>query len=84
MSSSKAGKERAPYWDQLRVLLQRTARVRRFEQMTGQHFFQLFAVAFITGMCCATGCGGRMAAVVVLCLGDKAGVICCCFTPVPL
>jgi hypothetical protein len=41
--------ERAPYWEQLRVLLQRTARVRRFEQMTGQHFFQLFAVAFITG-----------------------------------
>lgn len=49
----KPGKERAPYWEQLRVLLQRTARVRRFEQMTGQHFFQLFAVAFITG-----GCGG--------------------------
>jgi hypothetical protein len=46
----KGGKqERAPYWEQLRVLLQRTARVRRFEQMTGQHFFQLFAVAFITG-----------------------------------
>lgn len=48
----KSGKqERAPYWEQLRVLLQRTARVRRFEQMTGQHFFQLFAVAFITGGC---------------------------------
>lgn len=45
----KGGKDRAPYWEQLRVLLQRTARVRRFEQMTGQHFFQLFAVAFITG-----------------------------------
>lgn len=45
----KQGKDRAPYLEQLRVLLQRTARVRRFEQMTGQHFFQLFAVAFITG-----------------------------------
>lgn len=45
----KRGKDRAPYLEQLRVLLQRTARVRRFEQMTGQHFFQLFAVAFITG-----------------------------------
>jgi hypothetical protein len=45
----KGGRDRAPYWEQLRVLLQRTARVRRFEQMTGQHFFQLFAVAFITG-----------------------------------
>lgn len=29
--------------------MQRAGRVRRFEQMTGQHFFQLFAVAFITG-----------------------------------
>jgi len=47
----KPDKGRAPYWEQLRVLLQRTARVRRFEQMTGQHFFQLFAVAFITGGC---------------------------------
>jgi hypothetical protein len=45
----KRGKDRAPYLEQLRVLLQRTVRVRRFEQMTGQHFFQLFAVAFITG-----------------------------------
>lgn len=49
--SGRSKKERAPYWEQLRVLLQRTARVRRFEQMTGQHFFQLFAVAFITGAC---------------------------------
>jgi hypothetical protein len=32
------------------VRVQRAGRVRRFEQMTGQHFFQLFAVAFITGM----------------------------------
>lgn len=49
-SSSKSRKlERAYYWDQLRVLTQRAGRVRRFEQMTGQHFFQLFAVAFITG-----------------------------------
>lgn len=47
----KPRKDRAPYWEQLRVLLQRTARVRRFEQMTGQHFFQLSAVAFITGGC---------------------------------
>jgi hypothetical protein len=29
----KAGKDRAPYWEQVRVLLQRTARVRRFEQV---------------------------------------------------
>lgn len=50
-SGQRGGKDRAPYWEQLRVLLQRTARVRRFEQMTGQHFFQLFAVAFITGGC---------------------------------
>jgi hypothetical protein len=35
------------------VLLQRAERVRRFESMTGQQFFQLFAVAFITGMCAA-------------------------------
>jgi hypothetical protein len=39
----------AAYWQQLQVLFQRSGRVRRFEQMTGQHFFQLFAVAFITG-----------------------------------
>lgn len=47
--------QRAYYWDQLRVLTHRAGRVRRFEQMTGQHFFQLFAVAFITGerrACC--------------------------------
>jgi hypothetical protein len=42
--------QRAYYWDQLTVLTQRAGRVRRFEQMTGQHFFQLFAVAFITGL----------------------------------
>lgn len=48
---SKSGsKDRASYWQQMRVLLQRSARVRRFEEMTGQHFFQLFAVAFITGV----------------------------------
>lgn len=29
--------------------MQRASRVRRFEQLTGQHFFTLFAVAFITG-----------------------------------
>eukprot|EP00775_Hariotina_reticulata_P013254 gene13254-13384_t len=40
----------AAYWQQLQVLFQRSGRVRRFEQMTGQHFFQLFAVAFITGL----------------------------------
>jgi hypothetical protein len=36
------------------VRVQRAGRVRRFEQMTGQHFFQLFAVAFITGACIPT------------------------------
>ncbi|KAF6261731.1 hypothetical protein COO60DRAFT_1699664 [Scenedesmus sp. NREL 46B-D3] len=52
-SSSKPERTKrvgAKYWDQLVVLSQRAGRVRRFEQMTGQHFFQLFAVAFITGL----------------------------------
>ncbi|WIA19845.1 hypothetical protein OEZ85_005749 [Tetradesmus obliquus] len=52
ISSKKESHKRvgASYWDQLVVLSQRAGRVRRFEQMTGQHFFQLFAVAFITGL----------------------------------
>ena len=42
----------APFLKQVTTLASRAARVRRFEQMTGQHFFTLLAVAFITGMPC--------------------------------
>lgn len=57
---SASGRERAPYVEQLRMMLQRTERVRRFEQLTCQNFFQLLAVAFITGG--SVGGGGGMAA----------------------
>jgi hypothetical protein len=40
----------ASYSEQLRVLFQRSVKVRRFESLSGQRFLQLFMVAVVTGL----------------------------------
>ncbi|KAJ9515633.1 hypothetical protein QJQ45_021738 [Haematococcus lacustris] len=40
----------APFWQQVAVLWQRAAKVRRFESLSGQNLVQMFLVAAITGL----------------------------------
>ncbi len=40
----------ASYGEQLSVLFSRSIKVRRFESLSGQKFFQLFMVALVTGL----------------------------------